>query len=128
MTTVLVGTDSVHTTATACDYLGPQLNSEDTVFFCSIPDGPVSERDAGDAANVARTRLVKPTVEILDHESLPDHDTVASVLLAVADQSDVDKLMIGTTRGDPETAGEPPGSTLQELLTETDRPVVVLPV
>lgn len=128
MTTVLVGTDSVHTTAAACDYLGPRLDSEDTVSLCSIPEGPVSERDAGDAANVARTRLIDPTVEVIDPGSLSDEDTVGTVLRKMANQHDADELLVGTNRGDPETAGEPPGSTAQELLAETDRPVVVVPV
>lgn len=128
MTTVLLGTDSVHTTAAVCDYLGPRLEGEDTVYLCSIPDGPVSERDAGDAANVARTRLVEPAVEILDSDSLSDEDTVAEVLLTVADERDADEIILGTNRGDPETAGEPPGSTVQRLLAETRRPVVVVPV
>ena len=128
MTTVLVGTDSVHTTAAACDYLGPRLDSDDTVYLCSIPDSQVSERDAGDAANVARTRLVEPVVEILDFATGAEADTVTTALLAVADEHDVDELVVGTRRGDTETAGESPGSTVRQLLAETERPVVVVPV
>jgi nucleotide-binding universal stress UspA family protein len=128
MTTVLVGTDSVHTTAAACDYLAPQLNSDDTVLLCSIPNGPVSERDAGDAGNVARTRLVEPSVELLDPDSLSDGETVAAMLREAATASDADELVVGTHRGDPETAGEPPGSTVRNLLADAHRPVVVVPV
>ncbi|MFT4947340.1 MAG: nucleotide-binding universal stress UspA family protein [Natronomonas sp.] len=128
MTTVLVGTDSVHTTAAACDYLGPRLGADDAVLLCSIPEEPVSERDAADAANVARTRLVEPTVDILDSDSLPDGDSVAAVLCELAREFDVDELLVGTSRGDPETAGDPPGSTVRAVLAEADRPVVVVPV
>lgn len=128
MTTVLVGTDSVHTTAAACDYLGPRLDSDDAAYLCSIPDSQVSERDAGDAGNVARTRLVEPAVEILDPDSLPESETVSGVLRQLADEYDADEIVIGANRGDPETAGEPPGSTARELLAETERPVVVVPV
>jgi nucleotide-binding universal stress UspA family protein len=128
MTTVLVGTDLVHTTAAACDYLAPRLDSDDTVSLCSVPDGPVSERDAGDAANVARTRLVEPTVDILDPDSFPDAETVSAVLRAAATAHDVDELVVGAHRGDPETAGEPPGSTVRDLLADAQRPVVVVPV
>jgi len=127
MTRVLLGTDSVHTTAAACDYLGPRLDSEDTVIICSIPDGPVSGRDAGDAGNVARTRLVEPTVEVLDPDSLPGGD-VSATLRAVADDHDADELVVGAIRGDPETAGGPPGSTVRALLADAPRPVVVVPV
>lgn len=128
MATVLVGTDSVHTTAAACDYLGSRLDSDDTVYLCSIPDSQVSERDAGDAGNVARTRLIEPAVEILDPDSLPESETVSGVLRQLADEYDADEIVIGANRGDPETAGEPPGSTVQQVLAETERPVVVVPV
>jgi nucleotide-binding universal stress UspA family protein len=128
MTTVLVGTDSVHTTAAACDYLAPQLNSDDTVLLCSIPNGPVSERDAGDAGNVARTRLVEPSVELLDPDSLSDGETVAAMLREAATASDAHELVVGTHRGGPETAGGPPGSTVRNLLADAHRPVVVVPV
>lgn len=128
MTRVLVGTDSVHTTAAACDYLGPRLDGEDTVSLCSIPDESVSERDAGDAANVARTRLVDPTVEIVDPASLPDAETVAAALETLADRYAVEEILVGAHRGDPETAGDPPGSTVRQLLATAERPVVVVQI
>ena len=128
MTTVLVGTDSVHTTAAACDYLAPRLGESDTVVFCTVPEGAVSERDAGDAGNVARTRLIEPTVEIRNPDSLPDGETVTDVLLTLAEECGADELLVGSTRGDPETAGDPPGSTVQQLLAETTLPVVVVTV
>ena len=128
MATVLVGTDSVHTTAAACDYLGPRLGAEDTAVFCSVVADAVSERDAGDAGNVARTRLVEPTVEIRDPEPLPADKTVAEVLQRAAEESSADELLVGSTRGDPATAGDPPGSTVRELLGESALPVVVVNV
>ncbi len=128
MTTVLVGTDSVHTTAAACDYLSPRLGESDTGVFCTVPAGPISERDAGDAGNVARTRLIEPTVEIREHDPLPDGETVADVLLTLAEECGADELVVGSTRGDPATAGDPPGSTVQQLLAETTLPVVIVTV
>ena len=128
MTTVLVGTDSVHTTAAACDYLSPRLGDGDRVVFCTVPEGAVSERDAGDAANVARTRLIEPTIEIRESNSLPDGETVTAVLLTLAEEYDADELLVGSARGDPETAGDPPGSTVRQLLAETTQPVVVVDV
>ncbi|WP_436902137.1 universal stress protein [Halovenus halobia] len=128
MTKVLVGTDSVHTTAAACDYLDPRLGEADTVVFATVPEGPVSERDAGDAGNVARTRLIEPTVEIRTPDSLSDGETVTEALLRFAEELGADELLLGLTRGDPETAGDPPGSTVQHLLAETTLPVVVVTV
>ena len=51
----LVATDSVHTTAAACDYLEARLGPDDTVSVVSVPEG---SRDADDALNVASARLV----------------------------------------------------------------------
>lgn len=128
MTTVLVGTDSVHTTAAACDYLAPRLGEADTVVFCTVTGEGVSERDAGDAGNVARTRLVEPAVEIRDPEGRSGDETVAGVLRRVVEESGADELLVGSTRGDPATAGDAPGSTVRELLAETTLPVVVVNV
>lgn len=128
MTTALVGTDSVHTTAAACDYLGPRLGAADTAVFCTVAGDDVSERDAGDAGNVARTRLAEPTVEIREPERLSGDETVAERLQAVTGECAADELLVGSTRGDPATAGDPPGSTVRELLAEAALPVVVVSV
>lgn len=82
----------------------------------------MERRDVGDAANVARTRLPDPTVESVVREGEP-----ATEILAVAADRDVDGLVVGATRGDPEVAGDPPGSTVRWVLAESERPVTVLP-
>ena len=51
----LVATDSVHTTAAACDYLEPRLEDDDFVSVVSVPG--TDERDAEDALNVVNARL-----------------------------------------------------------------------
>lgn len=122
MTTVLLATASVHTTAAACDYLGPRIGPEDSVVVLTVLEPGMPERDAGDAANVARTRLVEPAVETLVREGEP-----GEAILAVATERDVDEVVLGATRGDPGAAGDPPGSTVRAVLAATDRPVVVLP-
>lgn len=122
MATVLLATASVHTTAAACDYLGPRLGADDAVVVLAVAEPAVADRDAGDAANVARTRLVEPTVEALVREGDP-----AEAVLAVAAEREADEVLLGATRGDPDPAGDPPGSTVRAVLAEADRPVVVLP-
>jgi nucleotide-binding universal stress UspA family protein len=119
MTTV-VGTASVHTTAAACDYLAGA--AERVVLVTAIEEG-TAERDAGDAANVARTRLPGATVETARREGEP-----AAVIREVAEEHDADRVVVGTRQGDPERAGEPPGSTVRALLAEAAWPVVVVPV
>ena len=122
MSTVLVASASIHTTAAACDYLAPRLGPEDTVIVLTVVEPGVPDRDAGDAANVARARLVEPAVETLVREGDP-----ATIVAAVADERAVDELVVGGTRGDPAVAGEPPGSTVRHLLADARRPVTVLP-
>lgn len=122
MRRVLVASASVHTTAAACDYLDGRLGSDDTVVVLTVEDDAVAGRDAGDAANVARTRLFEPTIETITHEGVP-----ATEIQAVAEQEEIDEIVLGQVRGDPAAAGDAPGSTVRQLLSETDRPVVVLP-
>jgi len=123
MTRVLVATASVHTTAAACDYLEGRLDGDDTVVVLTVEDDTVAGRDAGDAANVARTRLFEPTVEPITREGEP-----ATEIQAVAEQEAIDEIVLGQVRGDPDVAGDPPGSTVRNLLAETASPVVVIPV
>jgi len=117
--TDLIASASVHTTAAACDYLAP---AEGTVVVLTVTGG-VDDRDAGDAANVARTRLPGATVEVVRRAGDP-----APVIRAVAAEHDADRILVGARRGDPERAGDPPGSTVRALLADAERPVVVVPV
>ena len=71
MTRVLVAAESVHTTAAACDYLVPRLDGDDEVLLLTVKTDELEARDAGDAANVARTRLVDPSVESITREGEP---------------------------------------------------------
>jgi len=122
MTHVLVATASVHTTAAACDYLEPRLRSDDEVTVLAVGESDLDARDPGDATNVARTRLVAPTVETLVREGQP-----AAVIREVAAGRDADEIVVGPRRGDPERAGDPPGGTVRALLGAAERPVVVVP-
>ena len=122
MTTVLVATASVHTTAAACDHLAGRLDGDDAVLVLGVTEPGIDARDPGDAANVARTRLVEPTVEVLTREGDP-----ATEIAAVADERGVDLVVLGATRGDPDSAGDPPGSTVRTLLAKARWPVTVLP-
>jgi nucleotide-binding universal stress UspA family protein len=122
MATTLVATASVHTTAAACDYLAGRISADDTVLVLTVEEPGVADRDAGDAANVARTRLPVPTVDTLVREG-----NSATTIEAVADEYEVAQILVGAQQGDPERAGSPPGSTVRALLSSASRPVVVLP-
>ena len=123
MTRFLVATGSVHTTAAACDYLGSRAGPDDEVLVLAVEELGMADRDPGDATNVARTRLLDPTVETLVREGDP-----ATEILAVAGDRDVAVIVVGPHQGDPDAAGEAPGSTTRQLLREAGRPVVVVPL
>ncbi|WP_336001187.1 universal stress protein [Halorientalis halophila] len=122
MTTFLVATASVHTTAAACDYLADRATADDTVLVVSVTEPDSNPRDAGDATNVARTRLVDPTVETITQEGRPS-DVIQSL---VAERS-VDEVLIGPRRGDPDAAPGL-GGTAADVLVSLDVPVVVVPL
>jgi nucleotide-binding universal stress UspA family protein len=116
----LVATDSVHTTAVACDYLVERLDPDDGVTVLGIepPDGGGS-RDTGDALNVANARLAgRATTRVEQGEP-------AETILAAA--AGVDVLVLGRHGGRP-GAGPEMGSTARAVVEEATVPVVVLPV
>lgn len=117
-----MATSSVHVTAAAADYLQDRLDpATDGVVVVAVREPDAPERDAGDAANVARSRLATaaPTVETVDG------DPTDALLDAVAEH-DPDEVLIGPHRGVEGAAGL--GSTARALLDGADRPVVVVPL
>ncbi len=122
MTTFLLATNSVHVTAAAADYLQKRLDpaADDDVIVVAVRDPDAPSRDAGDAVNVARSRLAPfmPVTETKDGEPVTE-------ILAAVDEHDPDELLIGPNRGTDDSDGI--GSTARDLLTRVDRPVIVLP-
>lgn len=130
----LVATDSVHTTAAACDYLDRRLDGPgaDTVTVLTVaedgdspgvPGRPAGGRDPGDAANVAHARLAGlATVESVTREG----DPATAILEAVA-ECDADVLVLGPRSGEP-GADASLGSTARTVLAGTPVPAVVVPL
>lgn len=119
----LVATDSVHTTAAACDYLEDRLDGPgtDTVTLLTVSAG--EDRDAGDAANVARARLTgRATVETLERTGDP-----AETILDAVDEVDAAVLVIGPRSGSP-GADADLGSTARSVLARAPVPAVVVPL
>ena len=119
---VLVATASVHTTATAGDYLDGRVSADDTVYILTVEEPDRDPRDTGDAANVARVRLLEPTVESLRKSGEP-----ADAIINAVVEHDIDEIVLGERSGDPERAGTPPGSTVQTLLADLPIPATILP-
>jgi nucleotide-binding universal stress UspA family protein len=118
----LVATDSVHTTAAACDYLEDRLEG-DSVAVVTVPG--TETRDADDALNVANARLLghaEITTERLTADGAP-----ASGILAVANDCDADVIVVGAHAGTPESGPEM-GSTARQVIESADVPVVVVPL
>ena len=122
MTDYLVATASVHVTAAAADYLQERLDpTEDSVVVVGVREPDSHERDAGDAANVARSRLAAAMPETEIREGDP-----AAELLSAIDDHDPDVVLIGANAGTEGASGV--GATATALLDEADRPVVVVPL
>lgn len=119
----LVATDSVHTTAAACDYLDSRLEGPgvDTVTVLTVSAG--GARDAGDAANVARARLTgRATVETLERDGDP-----AEVILGAVDDLGAHVLVLGPRSGAPGAAAGL-GATARAVLARATVPAVVVPL
>ncbi|GAD53936.1 hypotheical protein [Halarchaeum acidiphilum MH1-52-1] len=138
MTRFLVATDSVHTTAAACDYLQPRLDADDVVRVVGItgdgsrdghesPSDSLGDRnaarsaDAGDAVNVASARLATPSVETAIRDGEP-----ADEIREELERGDVDVLVIGAHEPGP-GAEEGLGRTAGALVGHVEVPTVVLP-
>lgn len=123
VTRFLLATDSVHTTAAACDYLLGRLSSEDAVLAVAVVEDGADPRDAGDALNVASARLAgAASVATERAEGDP-----AEAIVELADDRDVDELVVGARSGAPGSAAGV-GSTARAVLAAAERPVVVIPL
>lgn len=123
MTRFLLATDSVHTTAAACDYLVDRTTGDDAVTALAVREPGIDGRDGEDALNVATVRLgAGPTVETEIREGPP-----AQVILSAADEVGADEIVLGPRRGVP-GAGEALGGTAVAVLERAAVPVVVVPL
>ncbi|MDS0260108.1 universal stress protein [Haloarcula sp. S1CR25-12] len=122
MTEYLVATASVHVTAAAADYLHDRIDpGEDSVVVVGVREPDRHDRDAGDAANVARSRLAAAMPETALREGDPTAE-----LLAAVEERDPDVVVIGANSGTDGATGV--GSTATALLARADLPVVVVPL
>lgn len=122
MTTYLLATSSVHVTAAAADYLQDRLDpATDDVVVIAVREPDAPERDAADAANVARSRLATATPATETRDGDP-----TETLFDAVDEHDPDEVIVGAHRGVEGASGV--GSTTRALLDRADRPVVVVPL
>ena len=118
---VLIATDSVHTTAAACDYLEPRLDGDDAVAVVTVPTDEA--RDAADALNVATARLLgRAEVETARLDAGGD---TADVILAAVEDRSPDTVVVGRHAGAP-GSGPGLGGTARRVVEGVDVPVVVV--
>jgi nucleotide-binding universal stress UspA family protein len=130
MTTYVVGTNSVHTTATLCDYLGTRVGAGDTVVVINSHRGgddtsAEAVRDGEDALTAAYSRLSEQcTVET--HQYVRSNEPQEDLLQAV-EEFEADELVIGIRKRSP-TAKVVFGSTAQKILLNSPVPIAVVPL
>ena len=118
---VLIATDSVHTTAAACDYLEPRLDGDDAVAVVTAPTDEA--RDATDALNVATARLLgRADVETARLDAGGD---TADVILAAVEDRSPDTVVVGRHAG-ASGSGRGLGGTARRVVEGVDVPVVVV--
>ena len=129
MTRFLLATDSVHTTAAACDYLAGRLEPGDAVTALSVREPGTAHRDTGDALNVATVRLgAEATVETETREGDPAEAILSAVEESRTAGGDrVDEVVMGARSGAP-GAGEGLGDTALSVLSRASVPAVVVPL
>ncbi|MGM0604616.1 MAG: universal stress protein [Halobacteriota archaeon] len=129
MTTFLVATNSVHTSATLADYLVDRIEKSDTVHAVNSQfggDDTTAEdvRDGEDALNTIQSRLgANATVET--HQFVRGNDPATDVL-TYAEEIDADEIVIGIRKRNP-TGKLLFGSVAQKLLLNATRPMAVVP-
>jgi nucleotide-binding universal stress UspA family protein len=130
MSTYVVATDHVDTSARLCDYLIDRVEPDDEVYAVnSLPGGEDSDsrdaRDGEEALNVIFSRLGGFTA--VDTTQLPGGNAPHEDVLDRAAEVDADELVVGIRQRAPAESGAFGGFTTQ-LLRLADRPVVAVPL
>lgn len=132
----LAATDGRRTNQALRSYLEPRLGAADTVHVVHSLKG--EEKDAGiledesDVVLESREALssienqLAPRTEVETHQLVRGNDPHEDIL-AFANEHDIDEIVVGIQQ---RSTGERAlfGSTAQEVLMNTDRPVVAIPL
>lgn len=126
MTTFVVGTDGETTSERLADYLKERVRDGDTVLAVNSLYGGerTSQSDIEDgklALDVLEERVDAETHQLVRGNS-PQED-----IMQFAGDHDADELVIGVRKRSP-TGKMVFGSTAQDILLETDRPTVTVPL
>jgi len=126
MTTYVVATDSVHTSAALCDYLVDRVDDGDTVYAINSVHDEDSEavRDGQDALNAVASRLAAVTT--VETEQFSRGNVPAEDILSYSEEIDADEVVLGVRKPSP-TNKAAVGSVTEQVLLHSDRPMAVVP-
>jgi nucleotide-binding universal stress UspA family protein len=128
MTTFIAATKSVETSERIREYLAGRVTDGDTVYVVNSQAGGDDSdaediRGGTDAIDVLVDGLAVP---VEAHQFVRGNDPAEDVL-AAAEEYDADEICIAIRRRNP-TGKIVFGSTAQDLLLSTNRPVVTVPL
>ena len=129
MTTFVVATNSVHTSAAICDYLVDRVEAEDTVHAINshLDEESVTDdelRDGKDALNGIYSRLGAMTT--VETHQFVRGNVPAEDILSFTEAIDADEIVIGV-RKPTSTSKVAIGSVTEQVLLHSDRPMAVIP-
>ena len=128
MSTFVVATDSVHTSAAICDYLFDRVAEDDTVHAINSlrddNDAPEAIRDGQDALNAVASRLAAVTT--VETEQLPGGTAPVEDIRSFSEKIGADEILLGV-HSSTDTATDSVGTVAEKLLLDAERPIVVVP-
>jgi nucleotide-binding universal stress UspA family protein len=127
MSTFLVGTDSAETSERILEYLGDRIVEDDTVVVVNSLHGGDRTSDADVRAGREALDVFEDAIDGADTHQLVRGNSPQEDLLEFADDHDADEVVIGIRKRSP-TGKLMFGSTAQDLLLTTERPVVCVPL
>lgn len=127
MTRYLVGVDSTETAERLVEYLDGKVTDDDTVFAVNSLHGGDQTTDDEVVKGREATEYIQGQLPNVETHQLVRGNSPQEDLVQFADENAVDELVIGIRKRSP-TGKLVFGSTAQDLLLETSRPTVVVPL
>jgi len=129
MTTFVVATNSVHTSAAICDYLSDRVDDGDTVHAINSHLDEESAttdelRDGEDALNGIYSRLGAMTT--VETHQFVRGNVPAEDILSFAETVEADEIVLGV-RKPTSTSKVAIGSVTEQVLLHSSRPMAVIP-
>ena len=126
MTTFLIGTDGQETSEALVRYVRGRTDDDDTLYAVNSLHGGDRTSDEDIVDGERALEVLAEEVGAETHQLVRGNSPQVD-MLEFAREHDVDELVIGIRKRSP-TGKMLFGSTAQDLLLETDRPVVTIPL